>query len=220
MNGIFTRLPLIAALVLALAMLASLGWQGWQFYQAEQARSSEASQRQVARQPASVRQQSDIDLPGIDLFGQPGAQVQAAPQSTENLPETNLRLFLRGVMAGDEENAIASALIEGSDSRTEAYAIGDELPGNATLRSVYANRVIIERSGKLENLYFPETSDSSGIDLTGGDNEHDVSQPMPAPSNARATRPAPSTSPVSGDRREEIRRRLEELRERLRQNSN
>lgn len=220
MNGIYSRLPLIAALVLALAMLASLGWQGWRFYLAEQSRAAEANQRTVAQQPAAARQQSDVDLPEIDLFGEPGAQAQPAPQSTENLPETNLRLFLRGVMAGDEENSIASALIEGSDSRTEAYAIGDELPGNATLRSVYANRVIIERSGKLENLYFPETSDSSGIDVTGSETEPDVSQPMPAPSNARAPRPAPSTSPVSGDRREEIRRRLEELRERLRQNSN
>lgn len=220
MNGIYSRLPLIAALALALAMLASLGWQGWRFYQAEQSRSAGAAQRTVAQQPAATRQQSDVDLPEIDLFGQPGAQVQPTPQSTENLPETNLRLFLRGVMAGDEENAVASALIEGTDSRTEAYSIGDELPGNATLRSVYANRVIIERSGKLENLYFPETSDSSGIDVTGGDTGQDVSQPMPAPSSARAPRPAPSTSPASGDRREEIRRRLEELRERLRQNSN
>lgn len=218
MNGIYSRLPLIAALVLALAMLASLGWQGWQFYQAEQSRVHEAARTAVTTQQPTTQQLTSVDLPAINLFGEPGAQAQPEPQSTENLPETNLRLFLRGVMAGDE-NSIASALIEGSDSRTEAYVIGDELPGNAKLRSVYANRVIIERSGKLENLYFPETSNNSGIDVTGGDNEPDISQPTPAPSNARATRPAPSPS-ASGDRREEIRRRLEELRERLRQNSN
>ncbi|WP_148862894.1 type II secretion system protein N [Marinobacter fonticola] len=219
MKGIDSRLPMIAALALVLAMLASLGWQGWQFYQAEQSREAQRAVRTEAQQPAASQQRATVNLPEIDLFGAPGAQAQAAPQSTENLPETNLRLFLRGVMAGDE-NSLASALIEGSDSRTEAYAIGDELPGDAKLRSVYANRVIIERSGKLENLYFPELSDRGGIDVTGGSPEPDAGQPAPPPASSRAARPSPSASAVSGDRREEIRRRLEDLRERLRQNSN
>ncbi|TBW56015.1 general secretion pathway protein GspC [Marinobacter halodurans] len=219
MTGIYSRLPQITALLLVVAMIASLGWQGWRFYQAEQARQA-GSSAVVARQaPADNAGKPDVDLSAIDLFGKAGAQAAQQPQSTENLPETNLRLYLRGVMAGDE-NSGASALIEDANNDTEAYLIGDDLPGNATLRSVYPNRVIIERSGKLENLYFPETADS-GIDLSNGsEGQTPESTPADVRPQPRAVQPPGSAPAVTSDRREEIRRRLEALRERLRQNSN
>lgn len=218
MTGLLSRLPQLLALLLAILMLASLAWQGWQFFQSEQSSEVTATARGATQSAETSTNQAPIDLPGIDLFGKPGAQATTELQSTENLPETNLRLYLRGVLAGDDETE-ASALIEGSDSKTEAYLIGDELPGNATLRSVYTNRVIIERSGKLENLYFPETSDSSGIDLE--DTTPVASNQESAAATAPRATPPPGSAPgVTSDRREEIRRRLEELRERLRNNSN
>lgn len=220
MTGIYSRLPQITALLLVVAMMASLGWQGWQFYQAEQARQAGGGAVVTRQAPTGNAGAQDINLSAIDLFGKAGAQPVQQPQSTENLPETNLRLYLRGVMAGGEKS-VASALIEDANNDTEAYLIGDELPGNATLRSVYPNRVIIERSGKLENLYFPETADTSGIDLSNGNEaqaaESTPAEPQPQP---RAVQPPGSAPAVTSDRREEIRRRLEALRERLRQNSN
>ncbi|MEQ5833628.1 type II secretion system protein N [Marinobacter sp. NFXS9] len=220
MTGIYSRLPQITALLLVVAMMASLGWQGWQFYQAEQARQAGGGAVVTRQAPTGNAGAQDINLSAIDLFGKAGAQPVQQPQSTENLPETNLRLYLRGVMAGGEKS-VASALIEDANNDTEAYLIGDELPGNATLRSVYPNRVIIERSGKLENLYFPETADTSGIDLSNG-NEAQAAESTPAEprSQPRAVQPPGSAPAVTSDRREEIRRRLEALRERLRQNSN
>ena len=95
--------------------------------------------------------------------------------------------------------------------------MGDELPGNAKLRSVHPNRVIIERSGKLENLYFPESEDRSGMSFTADQQEPST------PATQQAATPSPSRAPASAtsdeQRREEIRRRLEQLRERLRNNN-
>ncbi|WP_111496296.1 type II secretion system protein N [Marinobacter bohaiensis] len=218
MTGIYARLPLLIAIVLIVGMLASLGWQGWQFYQARPSSGQATATANPSSESASQGPEQ-VELSSIDLFGAADPQAASTPQSTENLPETNLRLFLRGVMAGDEDST-ASALIEGSDNQTEVYLVGDELPGNATLRSVYADRVIIERSGKLENLYFPETSDRSGIEVAGAAPEAAPEPAASQPPTAQPVQPPRSAPGVTSERREEIRRRLEQLRERLRQNSN
>ena len=36
-------------------------------------------------------------------------------------------------------------------------AIGDTLPGNAVLKSIHENKVVLTRNGIFETLYFPET---------------------------------------------------------------
>ncbi|MGP4844092.1 type II secretion system protein N [Marinobacter sp. 1Y8] len=218
MTGIKSRLPLIAAIVLAVAMLASFGWQVWQFMQSEQQRELSAANTSAAKERVAVKADAPVDLPAVNLFGDPAGNDEPVPLSTENLPETNLRLFLRGVLAGEEET-VASALIEGSDAHTEVYLIGDDLPGNASLKAVHANRVIIERSGKLENLYFPDTEDKSGINLTGSETPQPVQTATPRRPTPQA-QPVRSAPAVTSERRDEIRQRLEELRQRLRQNSN
>jgi general secretion pathway protein C len=118
---------------------------------------------------------------------------------TENLPKTNLRLILRGALAADGEFP-GSALIEHPDGETEVYMVGDSLPGDARLRTVLSNRVILERNGTLESLYFPETENRNGVELIS----NSQSQPV---------------SPERQAQKEEIRRRLEQTRQRLQENN-
>lgn len=215
-----TRLPLLLAVVAAAAMIALTSWQAYSFWQAENQRERQ-QQAEVARGTAVSDETAspEVELASLDLFGVAGESATPAQLDTENLPETNLRLFLRGVLAADGEFP-GSALIEDAKSATEAYLVGDELPGNAKLRSVHANRVIIERGGKLENLYFPEADDRSGLSVAISS---DMDSSEPGSSGTGTTSPSPSptgASPASDDqRREEIRRRLEQLRERLRNNN-
>ncbi|MDX1634569.1 MAG: type II secretion system protein N [Marinobacter sp.] len=214
--SIFTaRLPLMAAILVSLAMVGSLTWQAYRLWYGDALRMAPepASRAEQARQPQPAT--PDIDLARVNLFGQPGAQAEPEAVDTENLPETNLQLTLRGVLAAEGDQP-ASALVEDPRGQTEAYMIGDELPGDATLRSVHPNRVIIARDGKLENLYFPELDDASGVSIAANDTRD---QP--------AYEPPPQSQPATGggteateQRREEIRQRLDQLRERLRQNSN
>ena len=99
--------------------------------------------------------------------------------------------------------------------------MGDELPGNATLRSVRPNRIIIERSGKLENLYFPEDEDRTGLSMASTQTSNE--QEEPSGTQIRSTgvdrRSTSTNTDTSDQRREEIRQRLEQLRERLRTNN-
>lgn len=207
------RLALSAAVLMTVTMVSALSWQGYMFWRQEQ----RAASSQMASTPVSreTRKATPVDLASLDLFGR--ADGNSAPvQQTENLPETNLRIFLRGVMAADGDYP-ASALIEGSDGKTEVYVSGDELPGNAQLRSVFPNRVVLERSGKLENLYFPQTDDSSGMLL---EPDQSISEPT---TDTTYDQPASMVTPTPANaeqRREQIRQRLEQLRERLKANSN
>ncbi len=218
MSVISPRLPALLSLLAILAMVATLSWQGYSFWQMEQKTRTDAGATSQVTTPES--REPEVDLSSIDLFGTAEQSVAAQAMDTENLPETNLRLFLRGVLAADGDFP-GSALVEDDKGKTEAYLVGDELPGNAKLRSVHPRRVIIERAGKLENLYFPETEDRSGIDVadSNGSPGDDTNPPiMPAASGGGVTLPA--TPAADEQRREEIRRRLEQLRERLRNNSN
>ena len=221
MSALSARLPLLLTLLLAIAMVAALGWQGYQTWQQEQQPLSTAAGAPVASEPVS--QIPDISVAEIELFGSANPAAQPREQETENLPDTNLRLVLRGVMAADGDFP-GSALIEDASGDTDAYLVGSELPGNVTLRSVHPNRVIIDRSGRLENLKFPELTESEGLDVTASDNGDSQDS---APTSSYPTASGPSSSPpvvttpaASEQRRTEIRQRLEELRQRLRNNSN
>lgn len=223
LSALPARVPLLTASLLTVAMAGTLGWQGYRFWDQEQKQQARQAAQVAPQQQAAPRQQQpDILLASVDFFGRTDPEAEMAARQTENLPETNLRILLRGVMAGDEEEP-GSALIEDDRKRTEVYIIGDEIPGNARLRSVHANRIIIERGGRLENLYFPELEDSSGVNLAAVNEQiRQSSTPTPQSQPAQAT-PQPQramgTPQATDERREEIRQRLEELRQRLRDNN-
>ncbi|MEX0604410.1 MAG: type II secretion system protein N [Marinobacter sp.] len=215
-----TRLPLIAAILIALTMAVALAWQGYDFWVQEQQRAASARAENV-QSIAAERPRPDVNLASLNLFGTANSATESSEIDTENLPETNLRIFLRGVLAADGEFP-ASALIEDSNSKTEAYIVGNEIPGGATLRSVRPNRVILERSGKLENLYFPEIDDQAGLAIAQSQIAEATANQSDDTYNTQpvSTTSPPSSQPASDQRREEIRQRLEQLRERLRNNSN
>lgn len=205
------RIPLLLALAVVAAMLGLTGWQGYQFWHTETQRTLPRVQVAGADADSSRQNVPEVQLARLTLFGNASESAGSPELDTENLPETNLRLSLRGVLAADGDFP-GSALIEDDKGKTEAYLVGNELPGNAKLRTVFPDRVIIERAGKLENLYFPELNDRSGVSLMSGN------EPTEQPIQRASTGAAPSST---GDqqRREEIRQRLEQLRQRL-QNSN
>lgn len=211
------RLPLLLSVMAAAAMVGLTTWQIYGLWTYEQNADSRPAEQAGTDTVQQSLQPPQVNLASVDLFGQAGQEAGADQTDTENLPETNLRLHLRGVLAASGDFP-GSALIEDADNNTEVYLVGDELPGNATLRVVRANRVIIERGGKLENLYFPDDDDRSGLTMTA-DQQQEAS-PVPQPATQQ---PQPRTTAGPSNeqqRREEIRQRLEQLRERLRSNSN
>lgn len=135
---------------------------------------------------------------GANLFGR--TPVTAA--SDQTLPQTQLQVTLRGVFTADDP-AQASAIIETEDGKMQIVKTGTGIGNDTTLQRVYANRVVVTRSGVMENLYFP-TADSSNISSAP-----DSAVPMEAPPVNAADVPADSD-----ERKANILRRLEELRSR------
>lgn len=219
MPTIDPKISLLLATGTALAMLVVTGWQGYQFWQAEAGRLSPTTMTQTIEQARPETTPPDITLAELALFGSAAATDNTSPTATntENLPETNLRLTLRGALAADGEFP-GSALIEDSSGETDAYLVGDSLPGNAVIRTVLPNRVIIERDGKLENLYFPETENRQGIDLAS-DQQTAPATPAPQTTSSPASSPDAGSASDEQARRAEIRQRLQQLRQRLQDNN-
>lgn len=110
--------------------------------------------------PASNEQRPDAAslatrIADWHLFGR--AETRAAQDTPEPTaaPRTRLQLTLYGVLASDDPNQ-AYAIIAGSDKQARVYGVGDELPGQAVIEAIHADRVILKRAGRLETLNLPK----------------------------------------------------------------
>lgn len=125
-------------------------------------------------QPASAQsnplQQRNVDpgaIPLWNLFGREGESKQAASREVD-APKTQLQLELQAVFVATEEDR-STAIIAERMQEAKLYHIGDMLPGNATLAGVMHDRVLLNRMGSTEALFFPDADGRmSGISPGGG----------------------------------------------------
>jgi general secretion pathway protein C len=84
----------------------------------------------------------------------------------DELPETQLELTLSGVFTALKESN-AGAIIVDDKNQSKHYAVGDSLPGNAVLKSIHKNKVVITRNGIFETLYFADLQKDNDEKATG-----------------------------------------------------
>jgi len=89
------------------------------------------------------------------LFGSAGAQPGSAA------PQTTMPLILAGVIA-DKDPAKGQAIIGETAAAAKLFAVGAMISGGARLSSVYGDRVLLERNGRLETLMLPHTTAKGG----------------------------------------------------------
>jgi general secretion pathway protein C len=100
-------------------------------------------------------------LVSAQLFGSSPAGTPVGPaKPQENLPETRLKLELRGVFGSSVEQA-GSALIAEKGKTAKQYRVQEKLPGGAVLHAVATDFVTLQRNGRLETLSFPKPTSSS-----------------------------------------------------------
>lgn len=88
-----------------------------------------------------------------NLFGHKIAVI--SPQAKERtIPETRLKLILKGTFTHQEE-AKASALIAESNKDASRYYVGDQILENAKLVSVNSGAIVLRRNGQDELLKLP-----------------------------------------------------------------
>ena len=88
------------------------------------------------------------------LFGLSGVQPGGAA------PQTTMPLILAGVIA-DKDPAKGQAIIGDTAAAAKLIAVGATISGGARLSSVYGDRVLLERNGRLETLMLPRTATKS-----------------------------------------------------------
>lgn len=218
---LLTRLPLITAICLCILLCGTTYWQlspyinnllinnGFLETKSNLQISKEVNKNLNTKQETVER---NYNIASFKLFGDALAPVATIPLKTEKLPETTLKLKLTGVLAG-KDNVQASALIEGPDRQTRSYRVDEEVPGGATLKQVFADRVVLERSGRLENLIFEETR-SIGIETQKQNEDQVVSQDMPTPIHSANNDP----KNYNPQQTRQIKDRLSRLRNRLQNN--
>lgn len=92
----------------------------------------------------------------LHLFGKADAPAQTAKETAVDAPETQLNLALRGVMAADDKSMSRAIIASGNQAHT--YGVDDSVPGGATVNDILADRVILNRNGRLEALSLPKHS--------------------------------------------------------------
>ncbi|MDO6461747.1 type II secretion system protein GspC [Granulosicoccaceae sp. 1_MG-2023] len=92
---------------------------------------------------------------GLHLFGKAGEVAVETEPDPRDAPETSLNLRLAGVVAYHPAD-MALAIISAGGREEEVYGIGDKIVGNASLKAVFPDRVIIENRGREEVLKLPE----------------------------------------------------------------
>ncbi len=120
-----------------------------------------------------------MHLADLHLFGEAKEQ-EPPPDTALTAPETQLKLTLSGVLSADDK-LTARAIIAGPDGDEKPYAIGDTLPGNATLHQILVDRVILKSGGRYETLRLPEDSNGTGPGMIGAAN---VPGPVIMPGNS------------------------------------
>lgn len=149
------RLVMGVQVALVLALAYSLAQISWRFLpsagEKDAAVVSGLPVMAVPQPMANVGQQ----IPQWHLFGE--ASVDAPALLPEELPETSLQLTLRGVIASPDER-LARAIVADSGGKENFFKIGDTLPGNATLKEIHGDRIVIQRGGRYETLTLPKDS--------------------------------------------------------------
>jgi len=99
-------------------------------------------------------------LPNWPLFGTPQA---APPPTAVAAPDTQLNLRLLGILASDPiPSGSGFAIIAEGNGPERLFGVGDRIgTAGAIVQTVYPDRVILDRNGRLETLRFPST-DSRG----------------------------------------------------------
>jgi general secretion pathway protein C len=121
------------------------------------------------------------DITKWHLFGIKETKEPIKPDVAE-IPETKLKLVLRGIFASDDPTS-GGAIIADPRNEENFYTVGSQVPGNATLKEIYPDRVVLMRNNQFETLRLPKES----VELNNGGPVTSSRQPAAAPPPSPAT---------------------------------
>jgi len=160
--GTDKRLPLLVTLLLVVLLAQSLAQLTWRVLPSEQPPAIVAPRVSIASNKGASRSADVRRIAQWHLFGDVQKIAPVAVAQMTEAPDTQLNLKLRGLLASSNP-VDARAIIADGKGLEEAYAVGQKLPGNAVLREIYADRVILEYRGRLEALRLPKDAIANAV---------------------------------------------------------
>lgn len=118
-----------------------------------------------------------LSVANLHLFGEVDAAAPVVEAPIE-APKTSLRLTLKGVFSSEDPER-ALAIISDASGKEKLYQAGDNVPGGASVHTIYPDRVILNRNGRFETLNLPKES------LPGGSVISSPAQNRTAPQKQR-----------------------------------
>lgn len=145
------RAPDIANLVLIALIALALARLFWLVWPEPAARAVAPNDTDSGR--AASSQTVDIDsIAGAHLFGEQATDdAKAAREKQIKAPETHLNLVLTGIVA-DSNGQRSRALIKDPKGKQDSYKVDGQIVSGVKLHAIYADRVILDRSGHYETL--------------------------------------------------------------------
>jgi general secretion pathway protein C len=114
-----------------------------------------------APQPAAAPRMDIGRIVNAHLFGVPGAPASGETDPTA-VAATQMNLVLAGTIAHADPQK-GYAIVGESAATARVYAVGKTITGGTKLHSVYPDRVILDRGGKLEALILPKKFQGGGM---------------------------------------------------------
>jgi len=111
------------------------------------------------------------------LFGVASEAPVPVAADVLDAPDTSLSLQLKGTVSDPLDSEQGTAIIADGRGEEKTYTVADAIEGagGAQLHSIYSDRVILNRAGRLETLRLPKELSSSNVTLT-----RRATPPMPA----------------------------------------
>ncbi len=176
-QAFMTYMPSVTATLLVIALAKSLASLTWDLmpenpYVAPPDVSTHAISR-IGGQSTPSNSVAYNRITNYHLFGiarnEAKAPVVAPVPSTQEAPDTQLRLTLKGVVASGDMME-AWAIVADRTGNEDSYGIDSPLPGGAILKEIYSDRIILLHNGRLETLRLPKTELKSNNNLRTSSN--------------------------------------------------
>lgn len=120
--------------------------------------SSAPSTREMARSASSQH-----------IFGEAGSVAPRVVAREKKMPETRLKLALVGVYSAQPADQ-AIAIISANGKPEEVFRVGETVTGQAILKEVHSNQVVIDNNGRQEIVKLPEKVATSSVRNVGMEN--------------------------------------------------
>jgi general secretion pathway protein C len=153
-------LPLAVSALLVVVLAWQLVQLGWALLGAKNGVDAGPGASATVAAPPPVRTVDVASIVNAHLFGE--ANAPAGSTDPNSVAASQMPLVLVGTIANTDPT-LGYAIIGENPAAAKVYSVGKTITGGTRLHSVYPDRAILDRGGKLEALLLPKKFQGGGM---------------------------------------------------------